>query len=175
MRWKRQKSNGLSLHFLLLGKEPGWFLQGRVLPIKGSYVLVIELDEGRTITVGSLKAIYFPAGYYAYVGSAMSGLESRLSRHLRENKKLHWHIDYLLQRASISSIIQCENQKVECAIAQVLRCQLDFIPGFGCSDCKCPSHLFFSTEERQMKSQVMSTVKRMGIRPKLIVEPSVTA
>ena len=134
--------------------------------MKGSYILLIQLSEGQTITIGSLKAIHFPGGYYAYVGSALSGLKSRLSRHLKENKKPHWHIDYLLQRASISGIILCETgDRVECTIAQALSRQFDSIPGFGCSDCQCHSHLFFATGE--MKSIIMATLSSLGVEPRL--------
>ena len=143
--------------------------------MKGSYVLLIQLPEEQTVTIGSLKAIHFPHGYYAYVGSAMSGFKSRLSHHLKENKKPHWHIDYLLPKASISSIILCETgDRVECTIAQALSRQFDSIPGFGCSDCRCRSHLFFSTEERQMESKVMSTINLLGIKPRLRTDLSAT-
>jgi len=131
--------------------------------VKGSYVLLIELTEEQTITTGSLKAIYFPRGYYAYVGSAMGGFKSRLNRHLKSNKKPHWHIDYLLEKASISEIILCEtNDRVECTIAQALNGQFDFIPGFGSSDCKCHSHLFFATDK--MKPTIMATLSSLPIK-----------
>ena len=136
--------------------------------MKGSYILLIRLPEEQTIKIGSLKAIHFAQGYYAYVGSAMGGFKSRLSRHLQENKKLRWHIDYLLQRASISSIILCETEdRVECAIAQALSHQFDSIPGFGSSDCKCKSHLFFSTDESQMKAVIMTTLNLLALSPRL--------
>ena len=131
--------------------------------MKGSYVLLIELPEEQTITIGSLKAIYFPRGYYAYVGSAMGGFKSRLNRHLKSNKKPHWHIDYLLEKASISEIILCETKdRTECAIAQALSCQFDSIPGFGSSDCKCRSHLFFATDK--MKPTIMATLSSLPIK-----------
>ena len=111
----------------------------------GSYILLIKLPEEQTIKTGSRRNIRFPGGGYAYVGSAMGGFKSRLSHHLQGNKKLHWHIDYLLPRASISSIILCEaKDRVECVIAQALSRQFDSVPGFGATDCKCRSHLFFS-------------------------------
>ena len=141
--------------------------------MKGSYVLLIQLPEEQTITIGSLKAIYFPRGYYAYVGSAMGGFKSRLNRHLKSNKKPHWHIDYLLQKASITEIILSETKdRAECAIAQALSHQFDSVPGFGCSDCKCHSHLFFATDE--MESTTMATLKSLGIKPRLLTGLSST-
>ena len=123
--------------------------------VKGSYILLIQLPEEQTIAVGSLQTIRFPGGCYAYVGSALGGFKSRLSRHLRQYKKPRWHIDYLLSRSSIGSIILCETEdRTECAIAQALSRRFDSIPGFGSSDCKCSSHLFFSADGSRMKSAI---------------------
>ncbi len=123
--------------------------------MKGSYILLINLPKEQTITVGSRQAQRFPRGYYVYVGSALGGIKSRLSHHLKRNKKLHWHIDYLLQKASITDIIIGESgDRIECAIAQALSSQFDSIPGFGSSDCKCKSHLFFAAGE--MKSTILA-------------------
>ncbi len=135
--------------------------------MKGSYILLIGLPEEQIITVGSLKSIHFLQGCYAYVGSAMSGLKARLERHLRHNKKLHWHIDYLLQKATINDMIVCETEeRLECSIAEAMGSQFDVIPGFGCSDCNCPSHLFFADEE--MKRETTAMLNSMGKKPRLL-------
>ncbi len=131
--------------------------------MKGSYVLLIELAEERTITTGSLQAIHFPSGYYAYVGSAMGGFKSRLNHHRKSNKKPHWHIDYLLEEAAISQVILCEtDDRVECIIARALNGQFDAIPGFGSSDCKCRSHLFFAADK--MKQTIVATLGSLSIK-----------
>jgi len=133
--------------------------------VKGSYVLLIQLLEEQTIIIGSLKAVRFSSGYYAYVGSAMGGFKSRLSHHLQGNKKPHWHIDYLLQKAKVTSVILCQTkQRVECTIAQALSHQFDSIPGFGSSDCQCNSHLFFAADVRQMESTILATLNSLGVR-----------
>ena len=133
----------------------------------------MKLPKAQTMTVGSLSDVYFPQGYYAYVGSALSGIESRLSRHFSQNKKSHWHIDYLLKNASITGIIIGEtNGKAECAIAQELSSRFASIPGFGSSDCHCPSHLFFAAEGRRMRSTIMTTFELLAIPPKLIGQRS---
>ena len=143
--------------------------------MKGSYVLLIELSEKQIIAIGNLKAVHFHRGGYAYVGSAMGGFKSRLNRHLKGNKSPRWHIDYLLQQAPISDIILCETKdRVECAIAQALSRQFESIPGFGSSDCKCRSHLFFTADERQMKSKVMTNIGSLSIKPRLIAALSIT-
>jgi len=137
--------------------------------VKGSYILIIELPEEQMITIGSRKAICFPRGCYAYVGSAMGRFKPRLSYHLKGNKKPCWHIDYLLAKASITDIILCETkERIECTIAQALKGQFDTIPGFGASDCKCNSHLFFASGE--MKSTIMVTLNHLGIKSRLAQE-----
>ena len=131
--------------------------------MKGSYVLLIQLPEAQTINTGSLKAIVYPRGYYAYVGSAMGGFKSRLNRHLKTGKKPRWHIDYLLEKASLCGLILGETEeRLECAIARALNRQFMSVPGFGCSDCPCPSHLFMASEE--MEPTVLATLNRLNIR-----------
>jgi Uri superfamily endonuclease len=135
--------------------------------VKGSYILLIELPEEQGITVGSLKSIHFLQGYYAYVGSALGGFKARLNRHIKGNKKPHWHIDYLLQKAHVDDIIICETEeRLECSIAEVMGSRFDGIPGFGCSDCKCTSHLFFDDEEMKRETTVM--LNSMGMKPRLL-------
>jgi len=139
-------------------------------PVKGSYVLVIELPEEQALSVGSLEVLHFPHGYYAYVGSALGGVKSRLNRHLQRDKKPRWHIDYLLQRASINNIIICEStDRVECTIARSLSHKFDSIPGFGSSDCKCPSHLFFDMKE--MGQEIMTVLGSLGLKTILVENP----
>ncbi len=116
--------------------------------MKGSYILVIKLKEKKSIQIGKLGKIIFEKGFYVYVGSALNGLEQRINRHLRTNKKKHWHIDYFLDFTNIIDIIYKESlTKEECNIAIELDKYLASIPGFGCSDCKCKSHLFFGSYE----------------------------
>jgi len=114
--------------------------------MKGSYVLVLELPRDTEIMVGKLGTLAFKKGHYVYVGSALNGLDHRLQRHLRDEKRFHWHIDYLLAHASITEIFFREgNTCEECVIAQQFASLLSSIPHFGCSDCSCESHLFFGT------------------------------
>lgn len=133
---------------------------------QGSYVLITRLPEEQPIVAGSLQALYFPRGDYAYVGSALRGFKARLSHHLRPNKKPHWHIDYLLQRASISSIILCESQeRTECTIARALSPHFTAIPAFGASDCRCHSHLFWAADG--IKEEIMTILKALDMKPRV--------
>jgi len=119
--------------------------------MKGAYVLLIKLDSDKKIKVGKLGKIFFKKGFYVYVGSALNGLEARLDRHKKTNKKFHWHIDYLLGHSKIIGIFYKEGLvKEECNIANLFL-KYDSVLGFGSSDCKCKSHLFFSKNNEIIK------------------------
>lgn len=114
--------------------------------MKGCYCLIIELEKDSNIVIGKkLGNIQFDRGYYVYVGSAMNSLEKRIERHLSEEKKLHWHIDYILKdpKSRIVDVIFNIDVKVECEISKYLSKQGAGIKDFGCSDCDCESHLYY--------------------------------
>ena len=116
--------------------------------MKGSYILLIELKKDGYIHFDKKHKTFFKKGFYIYVGSALNGLEQRIQRHLRSNKKKHWHIDYLLQSAKITEVFYKEsNDREECKIARTLNKKLKTIPDFGCSDCKCKTHLFYGSKK----------------------------
>ena len=96
--------------------------------------------------MGALGDVYFKEGSYVYVGSAQRNLEKRVQRHFRKEKKLFWHIDYFLscERAKIEKVFFRQADKLaECEIAQELGRRGEPVAGFGCSDCRCQSHLFW--------------------------------
>lgn len=114
---------------------------------KGTYALVLYLDHETRIVIGRLGTFDLPAGYYLYVGSALGpgGLEARLARHFRAEKRLRWHIDHLLEHAQIVEVWTASSEnRLECLWAQAARelpgAQIP-VPGFGSSDCRCPAHL----------------------------------
>jgi Uri superfamily endonuclease len=140
--------------------------------MKGSYVLLINLLSAQTISVGSLEQIYCNAGQYAYVGSAMRGFKSRLPHHFKVNKKSHWHIDHLLQKAQISSVITSESgERNECNIAKTFMNKFPCIAGFGSSDCKCKSHLFFLDNKSRIKLDIVKIVRSLGHPTKIVDHP----
>jgi len=51
--------------------------------------------------------------------------------------------------------------KEECRLAEKIRCMYGAIPtiGFGCSDCKCESHLYYFREKPEK-------IEQMGKRAK---------
>jgi Uri superfamily endonuclease len=132
--------------------------------MKGTYLLIMTLLKDTSVMVGKHGIIHFKKGCYAYVGSALNGLEQRIQRHLRTDKKTHWHIDYLLPFTEIVDIFYKENnRRDECRIAQGFKKNFARISGFGCSDCTCQSHLFYGCFEEitqvainlQMKSYLL--------------------
>ena len=114
-------------------------------PGAGTYILILEMAKARRTTVGRLGELSFASGYYAYVGSAMAGLAPRLARHLRQEKRYHWHIDYLTKIARIEEIwIHRGIERLECEWARLLSAGMSApFPGFGASDCRCITHLFY--------------------------------
>jgi Uri superfamily endonuclease len=139
---------------------------------KGCYILLIELNEDGIIAVGKLGSIAFAKNSYAYVGSAMSGLETRIGYHLRKNKSFHWHIDYLLDKAPVKEIILCQaEERLECTIAQALAQKLLSVPGFGSSDCKCRSHLYFSREKSELQPMVWEVLGNLGLADSCKIRP----
>lgn len=111
---------------------------------KGIYILLIGLPRSQKISTGKLGVLEFPKGLYAYAGSAQNGLEKRIERHRRKDKIKFWHIDYLLEKARILEVYAKKSRKEqECETAKALEKKFKAIPGFGCSDCRCKSHLFF--------------------------------
>ena len=115
------------------------------LPPGGVYVAVFRLRLGRRIQVGQLGLLAFKAGFYAYVGSAQRNLLARLRRHgSRLRKPLRWHIDYLSVRATMLGALVFDGPKaLECRLARYLaNAGAEVVSRFGCSDCRCRSHLF---------------------------------
>lgn len=114
----------------------------------GSYALVLHLAVPTIVCVGRLGARTLPSGWLVYVGSALGsgGLRGRLARHFRVQKKLRWHIDYVLAtgvQASEVWYVQ-SSTRWECVWARELAALPGarvHIPRFGASDCRCPSHL----------------------------------
>ena len=129
--------------------------------IRGSYILVIMLDERLNTIVGKLGEISFRAGYYIYTGSAWNGIEQRLRRHFHKDKRARWHIDHLTSFEKPEYAIVIQNERIECKMASLLSELFDGIRGFGSSDCKCYSHLFYSKNnpEKTIKKIIIDNLK----------------
>lgn len=130
----------------------------------GVYVLLVQLQE-QPVSVGRLGPRLLSGGYYAYVGSALGGLRRRLLRYLKPQKKSHWHIDHLLTVGDLYTILWAETgQRQECQLAAGLGERLALVKGFGCSDCRCPSHLFFTSAPDELERQVLAAFAQAGLQ-----------
>lgn len=107
-----------------------------------TYLLQIYLKKQKHIKIGKLGTFRFKKGNYVYVGSAKTNMTKRIARHLRKKKKKFWHIDYLLQYAEVQQV--WTSNLPEKRIAELVSEKMTApILGFGSSDVKSKSHLFF--------------------------------
>jgi Uri superfamily endonuclease len=135
--------------------------------IRGTYVLLAHVPYPLGLSIGGLGNINFGAGYYAYVGSALGGVEKRIERHLKPEKKLRWHIDHFLLRALAVDLVVAEGEeRTECAVAKELAKHLPSIKGFGSSDCDCESHLFYNRDFHELIDLVVKAFRVCGLKPK---------
>jgi len=163
VEWKQDLSLGTITRELMIP----WDLVEQESHDRGSYIVVLRLPRDRRITAGGLGELKFRRGYYLYAGSAMKNLTQRLARHQRLIKNHHWHIDYLREHAEhIAGIPIRTSADIECEIAGALPGIAEWqVPGFGCSDCGCPTHLVGMAEDPFMKRPFSALLLRfrMGL------------
>ncbi|MGQ9856351.1 MAG: GIY-YIG nuclease family protein [Fervidobacterium sp.] len=83
-------------------------------------------------------------GLYAYIGSAMNNIEKRILRHLRKNKRKHWHIDYLTEVGEVICAVMFPSEnRIEETISKMFSKRFELIPGFGATDLDVDTNLFF--------------------------------
>jgi Uri superfamily endonuclease len=114
----------------------------------GIYVVVLRSSSTRRVRVGALGTLALELGFYAYVGSAHGpgGLAARVEHHRRRARSPRWHVDYLRRHTAFHEVwFAQEPREREHAWATALK-RIPHasvpMPGFGCSDCECRSHLF---------------------------------
>lgn len=116
----------------------------------GLYVVWLRLSAPCKVRIGALGAMQFQPGIYAYVGSAQRNRDARIRRHLRLDKPLRWHFDYLRPCGTVVAVSLAEGDRAgECILAERLRVQAGAAiehPRFGASDCRCPGHLLYRSE-----------------------------
>src|ERR1035441_8593615 len=115
----------------------------------GTYVLVLSSRSTDLIQIGRLGALQLQSGFYVYVGSALGpgGVRARLAHHLKLSRRPHWHIDHLRAHTRVEEIwYRFDTRRLEHAWAErIKRAEGVSVPlvGFGSTDCRCESHLFF--------------------------------
>ncbi len=90
----------------------------------GTYVVFFRLAQPQTgLKIGALGTFDFPAGVYAYLGSAFGsgGVRTRTGRHLTPDTKKKWNIDWLKPHCVPVAVWWAhDRQKVEFQWAEVM-------------------------------------------------------
>ncbi|HIC87065.1 MAG TPA: GIY-YIG nuclease family protein [Aquificae bacterium] len=109
------------------------------LNFPGTYILILKVSDNILLRHWKIKK-----GFFAYVGSAKNGLSKRLSRHLKKEKRLFWHIDYLLDEKKVDIYeIYISKKQIEKVVAKLFERLYDPVVGFGNGDNKSvKGHLF---------------------------------
>ena len=111
----------------------------------GIYALRLHLRRPRWVAAGRLGRCRLAAGWYVYVGSPKRNLTARLTRHLRNEKRKRWHIDYLRAEAHVHQVwLWPWTEGAECRTnGRIQALSGANVPwkGFGSSDCNCLAHL----------------------------------
>jgi len=145
---------------------------------KGTYAVIFQCRSKATQQVGQWGMISLREGYYVYVGSAFGpgGVKARVSHHYHNTKKPHWHIDYLRRfMCPVTVWYTYDHRRLEHRWAKVFLKMNNMSPfqGFGCSDCDCYSHLFFTFEKPEpalftppdvLRKQTRQTFILLGIK-----------
>lgn len=135
----------------------------------GAYILQIELAEAVLVSTARQPPIGLLPGRYFYCGSANGpgGLSSRLARHMRHGKSLHWHIDQLTERGAVTGAWIVRNGR-ECDLVAMLAPLPMPIPGFGSSDCsRCLSHLLYLPSTIHSRCRLPRLLTHLLIRQRL--------
>ncbi|MFW9808933.1 MAG: DUF123 domain-containing protein [Candidatus Thorarchaeota archaeon] len=149
--------------------------------MKGAYTLIIQVEKDVSIKILSQYEVEFKSGIWVYVGSAMgsgsTSLENRIKRHFRSQKKIHWHIDYLLVRdAKLIKAFWAESPvHIECDIAQKIQSRDEFQVGpknFGSSDCqkRCSAHIFRFLNVGNVDKAIRETFIAVGLEPSVTTD-----
>lgn len=155
-------SHSVQLKAVAIGFDPGFTELASVKPMtipyhfleselhdRGVYLLLVKMEQGKVLTIGSLGKTAFKPGYYVYTGSALNNLSKRIARHLCKRKLKRWHIDYLIAEAdAVTAMPIVTGDELECELAAaVQKIALHPVKRFGSSDCNCASHLYYFAED----------------------------
>ena len=123
------------------------------------------MKKSEKLDIGHLHNMHkYRKGYYVYIGSAMNSLVPRLNRHLSDEKKMHWHIDYLLKSPDChirDILFNISEERIECDLAESISKDGEEIPGFGCSDCSCSSHLIYFKRKRDALASTRNAYEKI--------------
>ena len=120
----------------------------------GAYVLALELLSAVEVVLPRRATVTLAPGRYLYCGSARGpgGLKARLGRHMRQDKRVLWHIDRLTTGGHVLGAWVFTGV-TECDLVARLSFLPTPVPGFGATDCeRCSSHLLRGQPERYCRS-----------------------
>lgn len=137
----------------------------------GTYALIFSANRQTQVAIGRLGILQLKPGFYIYIGSAFGpgGLKARIAHHSRIARRPHWHIDYLGPFLTLREIwytedpIHREHQWAQ--IVSDIRGMSAPLAGFGSSDCRCQSHLFFRKNRPSIntfRKKLHSNIKNHG-------------
>ncbi len=115
----------------------------------GTYALILFCSRAELVRIGKLGPLELRRGFYVYVGSALGpgGVRARVAHHQKVSPRPHWHIDYLRRHIRLERIwyshhrVRREHQWAR--LIHALQAASVPVAGFGSSDCRCATHLFF--------------------------------
>jgi len=126
--------------------------------MRTTYILVLEKRTSSPVPLRT-QSVFMKRGVYLYVGSAKRGMQARLARHVRKEKRLFWHIDYVTSRADVTVKAIFLSSRKECAtLREISDLGILFGRRLGASDCTCPSH-FIHMPDKRLK-QVMGALSQ---------------
>jgi Uri superfamily endonuclease len=123
----------------------------------GAYALVLFCSHDEQVQIGKLGPLQLRRGFYVYVGSALGpgGVRARVAHHQKLSPRPHWHIDYLRPRTRLDRIWYSHGRVCRehqwARVIRALRGASVPIAGFGSSDCRCKTHLFFFARRPSFK------------------------
>jgi len=136
-------------------------------PKGGTYALILICRSKKRVQIGKLGPLEMRRGFYVYVGSALGpgGLRARVAHHQKGSQRPHWHIDYLRPHARLdrvwSSHGRARREHRWARLIRTLKGASVPIAGFGSSDCRCATHLFFFTTRPLFKEFASSVTFRV--------------
>jgi Uri superfamily endonuclease len=58
-----------------------------------------------------------------------------------------------------------DDKRLECKLAEQMEAKSEGIEKFGCSDCRCPSHLFYFKKLEDLKENCVKCFEILGLSP----------
>jgi len=128
----------------------------------GAYVLLINLGGPLSLDMPAFRGKSLASGLYGYCGSAFGpgGIRARVSRHLRGDKPMRWHVDRLTVAGRVEQAgIRIGGRECDLAGELLARGCMAVLPGFGSSDCRgCPAHLLRMPDDNSLPKEIFDLV-----------------